>query len=219
MKIFGSLAGVDQIEQFGSLAAGSPVYTTDPSVIQALSNYLEGWFGGVVGADLPAIEDLNALCFLFAYQLTYNMQAGIPEWDSATIYFKGSLCTDVAGGKVYVSLTDNNTGNLLTVQSAWCLAGQRQRLVTAATDTMLSSDEVVRLNPTAAPIVATLLDATTLPLGMLVTYKTVGASGNTVTINAFGGQFMDTLASVVLATLPSNDSLTLRNNGTGWDIV
>ncbi|PNA42272.1 hypothetical protein, partial [Pseudomonas sp. MPR-AND1A] len=77
-KIFGSSAGANQIGKFGSYAAGSPVISSDPTVIQSLSNWLTGWFGAVVGGNSPAIEDMNAVCFVYAYQLAYLMQQGIP---------------------------------------------------------------------------------------------------------------------------------------------
>ncbi|PMZ30506.1 hypothetical protein C1X25_36230, partial [Pseudomonas sp. GW247-3R2A] len=85
-------------------AAGSPVISSDPTVIQSLSNWLTGWFGAVVGGNSPAIEDMNAVCFVYAYQLAYLMQQGIPEYDSGTTYFTGSLCT--SGGVIYRSLQD-----------------------------------------------------------------------------------------------------------------
>jgi hypothetical protein len=127
MKIFGSSAGANQIEQFGSLANGSPLYTTDIAVIQALANYLEGWFGGVVGSNLPAIEDINALFYLYAYQLAYLMQAGIAEWDAGTSYYIGSLVN--TNGQIYYSLQDNNLNNALSNTAFWALKGQPQRQI------------------------------------------------------------------------------------------
>lgn len=117
MKIFGSTAGADEIEQFGSLAEGSPVYTTDIAVIQSLSNYLEGWFGGVVGANLPAIEDMNAIAYLYAYQLAYIFQAGVPEWDAGTTYYTNSIIN--SGGVLFVSLQDNNINHAVTDPAWW----------------------------------------------------------------------------------------------------
>lgn len=117
-KIFGSSAGVNQIGTFGSLAAGSPAYTTDPTVIQSLANYLTGWFGAVVGGNSPAIEDMNALCYLFAYQIAYVMQEGVPEWDATTTYYIGSLVNN-GSGVIYVSLTDTNLNNALTDATKW----------------------------------------------------------------------------------------------------
>jgi hypothetical protein len=48
------------------------------------------------------------------------MQQGIPEYDSGTTYFTGSLCT--SGGVLYRSLQDNNTGNALTNSNFWLQA-------------------------------------------------------------------------------------------------
>lgn len=112
--------------EFGSLANGSPVYTTDPATIQSLANYLTGWFSGVVGSNLPAIQDMNALHYLFAYQLSYIMQEGVPEWEVGTTYFIGSIVSDVATGQLFVSLIDTNVGNLLTDNTKWVGFGQRK---------------------------------------------------------------------------------------------
>jgi len=105
-QVFGSTAGTDQIAQFGSYASGIPAYSTNPATIQALSNYLDGWFAAVVNGAAPAIEDMNALHYLYAYQLAYLMQAGIAEWDSGTTYYENSLVN--YSGTIYVSAGDNN---------------------------------------------------------------------------------------------------------------
>jgi len=113
-KIFGSSAGANEISKFGSLAAGSPERysgsTISPTLVQSLSNYLGGWFDGVVGSYSPTIEDMNALFYLVTYQLSYLMQQGIPEWDASTTYYAGSVVSDGAGN-FYVSATNDNTGN------------------------------------------------------------------------------------------------------------
>lgn len=131
-KIFGSNAGFDQIAQFGSLAAAAPVFTTNPVTIQALSNYLVGWFNGVEATNSPAIEDMNALCYLYAYQLAYIMQAGTPEWDASTTYYKGSLVND-SNGVEYVSTADNNLNNaLVNNPSFWQLAAMTAQTAPAS---------------------------------------------------------------------------------------
>lgn len=117
-KIFGASAGLNQIAQFGSLAAGSPSFTTTPETIQALGNYLTGWFGAIIGSNSPAIEDMNALFYLYAYQLSYLMQTGVPEWNDETTYYIGSLATN-STGDIYKSKTDDNLNNILTNLTHW----------------------------------------------------------------------------------------------------
>jgi len=89
-KLFGSTASANQMATYGSYAAGSPARfsgsTITPALIQSLSNYLQGWFGAVVGANAPTIEDMNSLCYLFAYQLGYILQEGVAEWDAGTTF-------------------------------------------------------------------------------------------------------------------------------------
>jgi hypothetical protein len=117
-KIFASTPGTNQIAQVGSLAAGTPTFSTDPDVIQQLTNFLQGWFACVVGANSPAIEDMNALQFLFSRQIAYLMQEGVAEWDAGTTYYIGSLVQD-SNGLVYCSVANNNTNNALATAGFW----------------------------------------------------------------------------------------------------
>lgn len=115
--LFGSSSGASQIAKFGSLAASSIAYSTDPAVIQSLSAWLTGWFGAIVGANSPAIEDMNAFCYVMAYQISYLMQAGIAEWDSGTTYYIGSMVN--SSGAIYVSKTDTNLNHAVTDTTNW----------------------------------------------------------------------------------------------------
>ncbi len=111
-QTFGTSAGANQISKFGSLAAASPQRfsgsTITPAIVQALSNYLEGWFSSVEGVFSPAIEDMNAICYLFGYQLTYLMQEGIPEYDAETIYYQYSICQ--LNGTIYQAIFTSGSG-------------------------------------------------------------------------------------------------------------
>lgn len=118
-KIFGQNASANQIGIFGSLAAASPAYSTDPETIQSLSEWLSGWFDAVIGANSPAIEDMNAYCYVMAYQIAYILQNGIGEWDAETPYYIGSLAT--SGTKIYRSIADNNTNNAVTDSTKWVI--------------------------------------------------------------------------------------------------
>lgn len=108
-KIFGSSAGPNQIGVFGSLFAGSANTTTNPATAQSLSNWLTGWNGAAIDGNAPAIEDMNAAFFVHSYQIAYMLQQGIPEWNTDTVYFQNQFCS--VSGSLYKSLTDDNTGN------------------------------------------------------------------------------------------------------------
>lgn len=122
--IFGASSGLDQIAEFGSLALGVPTFTTDPAVIQsgAESTWIDGWFNAVIGSNSPAIEDMNAFCYVVAYQIAYNMQAGVPEYDTGTTYYIGSIVQ--SAGFLFVSLTNTNLGNALTSTANWAFLSQ-----------------------------------------------------------------------------------------------
>lgn len=120
-KIFGSSAGVNQISQFGSLAAGAPAFSTNPGVIQNLSRWASGWFNAVIGGNSPAIEDMNAFCFVMAYQIAYMMQQGVAEWDSATTYYTNNFAA--SNGDIFVSIADNNLNNPVSDATKWKMLG------------------------------------------------------------------------------------------------
>lgn len=116
-KIFGSNAGPQDIGKFGSLAAGAPSYTTDPDVIQDLSQFTGGWVSSILGNNSPAIQDRNALDYLMTYQLAYLLQQGVPEWDSATEYHTDSVVQ--SSGVLFKSIQNNNTNHLVSDGAWW----------------------------------------------------------------------------------------------------
>lgn len=111
-KLFAENAAADVggVAQFGSLAAGEINYSKDPDVIQALSEYQDGWSAAVTGNKSPALEDRNALDYLLSYQQAYIMQRGVPEWIATETYYQGSFVSQ-SDGKMYVSKIDNNTNH------------------------------------------------------------------------------------------------------------
>jgi hypothetical protein len=120
--VFGSTPGFDQMTQFGSTANNSTVYTTNIAQIQGLSNYLVGWYDAVISGSFPIIQDMNAIHYLYAYQLAYLFQAGVPEWDSGTTYYVGSRAND-GNGNLYTSIADSNTNHALTNSTYWLPPG------------------------------------------------------------------------------------------------
>lgn len=216
-RIFGSGAGTDQIAQFGSLFAGSPAFTTDPSTAQSLSNWLTGWFGAAIGGNAPAIEDMNAPFFVSTYQLAYLMQAGVAEWDTSTVYYIGSLVQD-GTGVIYKSLTDSNTGNALTSAANW----QRYSSVGAvqtksANYTVTPNDGVILANAGSGGFNLSLPPATAAP-GQPLYIKKVDSTGNAVSILPNGSDAIDGATSISLRN--QNDAIILIPDGVAtWRIV
>lgn len=121
-QIFASTAGDEAIAKFGSLAAGSPGFSTDPDEIQT-DEYKGGWESAVIGQASPAMEDRNALDYLYSRQLGYLYQQGIAEYSATQTYFKGSVVSYFDANeetlKLYYSLIDDNTGNSLEDDTKW----------------------------------------------------------------------------------------------------
>lgn len=220
MKIFGSSAGFQQIAQIGSLASGTPMFTTDIDALQALGNYLDGWFDLVLGNNSPAIEDMNGLCYLYAYQLAYVMQAGVPEWNALTTYYIGSFVN--SAGQLFVSITDNNLNNVVTDPTNWQAYGTNINNINPATQSpyvMAAGDNGKTFNVNSANGAQVF----TLPapsLNFKFTVKDVGAqasTGNKITINPHASELIDGKSSYVITF--DYGFVTLESDGTNWYVV
>lgn len=113
---FGGTGPVTSFGQFGSKQAGLPQTSQDPTVIQGLAAWVNGWQNAVVTGNKAAyLEDMNGWCFVQSYMVSYILQQGIPEWDTNTTYYANSVVqgTTALGnaGQWFNSLTDNNLGN------------------------------------------------------------------------------------------------------------
>jgi hypothetical protein len=215
-KLFGSSAGSNEMAEFGSLAAGTPARytgaTITPDIIQTLSNYLVGWLGAVIGENSPAIEDMNSLCYLFSYQLSYLLQLGVPEWIATTTYYIGSIASDGAGN-LYSSLTNANLNNALSDATNWKkITGVNTVQTKSADYQILAGDSLVRVSGT---------HTTTLPDATLV-------SGNKYTIKKIDSGTTSTIAFLSAQTADGQSTLTLteqygfyqfQSNGTNYDII
>lgn len=102
------------LRAFGSNAQGlertlfGETTQADDLTSQVTAAFLRGW--GIVGpSENPSLEDFNAAMYALSQFIAYQHQMGIPEWDSAQEYYKGSLC--IRGGETYSSLVDNNIGS------------------------------------------------------------------------------------------------------------
>lgn len=120
IKVFAGSATNNGI--FGSLQANNPVTTNDVEQLQSLSAWEEGWNSATMTSEeLPPLEEIQGVTYVTTYEQAYIMQEGLPEWASTVTYYKGSLVKEVTanGFRIYCSLTDNNTGNVLTDTGNW----------------------------------------------------------------------------------------------------
>lgn len=120
IKVFAGSATNNGV--FGSLQANNPTTTSDVEQLQSLSAWSEGWNAATeTSEELPPLEEIQGVEYVTTYQQAYIMQEGIPEWAATVTYYKGCLTKEVTstGFKIYNSLTDNNTGNLLSDTSNW----------------------------------------------------------------------------------------------------
>lgn len=218
-KIFGDIAGSNQLAEFGSAAAsgfaGGNTYsggTIDPDIVQNLSNYDEGYFAAVDGEFNPAIEDENALNWLWSRQLKYLFQKGVALWLTTETYYIGSFVSDGAGG-LYYSLTDTNLNHAVSDTTKWRkVVGPNTVVTSSANYQILAGDRLVRVSGAHT---WTLPDAT-LNTGSLYTIKKTD-SGTTSSIAFLGGQSADGETSLSLTE--QYGFYTFQSNGTNYDLV
>ena len=145
-KLFAGSAPSQDIEQFSSKTqTGTPNYTSDPAVIQALTGWSTVWSSALVGTNNSEYkQDRNAVDFVAFYQLAYILQMGIPEWDAGTTYYTNSVVQN--GGMFYQSLVDNNIGNTppAASNSYW------RNFSTISTQTILTSGSGTYTPPAGA---------------------------------------------------------------------
>lgn len=215
-KLFGSTAGASEIAEFGSLAAGTPAFSTNVATIQSLSQFLGGWFDAVIGGNSPAIEDMNALFYVLFYQVTYIMQTGVPEYESSTVYYEGSMVS--GNDQIYTSLTDANTGNALTSVTNWRQISTNQgrpKSITFSDSpyTVTAKDPVLAVSTAGGNVVVNL---PTLATGFVVEVTKTTSDANTVTVTPNGAETVNGAASDVIDTQYSNKSY--RPLSIGWVI-
>jgi hypothetical protein len=216
-KIFGASAGTNQVSQFGSYEAGTPVFSTVPATIMGLAQYASGWFSAVVGANAPAMEDMNALHFVETTQLAYLCQAGIPEYDVGTTYYTGSLCMNA--GKIFISLQDNNLNQpLLATSSFWQNYVPVLNIGNSSVNVTLTSINDFLLCQASAGVFTVTLPSAVGIAGKILILKKTDSTFNAVTVATQSLQTIDTIYSTT--TLNSqNETLTLISDGSNWNII
>jgi hypothetical protein len=91
------------------------------------------------------------------------------------------------------------------------------RTVTANT-TLTATDGHVRSNSTAGNLTHTLPPCSTTPTGKTITIKDVGTGGYATTVKGSGTDLIDGI-NTYGTTLSINDSISVTNNGTSWDVT
>ena len=120
-KLFGINAGANQMSKYGSANSTKETYsgaTITPAIVQALPEFLQGFYAALGGAYSPTTQDLNSLFYNSSYNDNYFYENGIPEWDPDTTYFLDSFCR--VGNVLYYSLDDDNLNeNPVTEITKW----------------------------------------------------------------------------------------------------
>lgn len=144
-KIFGKNAASNDMTVFGSTLGGNTVYSSDLDSIQS-SAYETGWRDAVISnLNYPLLSDMNGVQHTVSQQVAYILQHGIPEWDVTTTYYAYDLVQ--SGGKLYTSLTDSNTGNLVTDTNNWAVYYAPDLYVKKTGDEMSGNLGIINTKP------------------------------------------------------------------------
>jgi hypothetical protein len=211
-KLFcGDVPATNVVAVFGSLKEGSPAFSKEPDDIQSLPAFGAGWGGATVLNQAPALQDMNALQFLFSRQLKYLFQQGVPEWLDTETYYTGSVVQ--SGGKLYLSSADDNLNQAFTTNS-WKTIYSRQITSVSANYTVAKDDFVVVA--TGASLFTVSLPAASVDnLGQEHTIKSNMNAGILLNVSA-NGTLIDGLATIQLSRM---DSLRVVSDGTQWMVV
>lgn len=218
MIIFGEDAGSLERGVFGSLAAGLPLYSQDPDVIQSEPEWANGWFAAVLGANSPAIQDMNSFCFVLSYMIYLIQESGVMIWSGTTNYQTGSLACD-EDGTLFVSISDDNLNNLLTDSTKWVLYGARTFAISASGSIPAYARLITADATSEAIMTVELPDLDDVPLGTEITIKAIQQNANVVGLNAVTGQTID--GSISYPTqLSTYDSVTVyKASATAWYVI
>lgn len=183
LKPFAGSALKAEVSQFGSVVEGSKLHTLDIATIQGLNSWLAGFSKALIsGNRYPSYQEMNGVLKVLSYQGAYALQEGIPEYDSATTYYIGSIVKKTGTFELYGSLTNDNVGNALTVDTEWVflcnLSASNTKLVSCST-AAATVDKAITL--TGVP----LSDGLTLLVGFT---NANTASSITINLNATGAK-------------------------------
>lgn len=211
-RIFcGDVPANNVVAQFGSLKAGSPTYSSDPTVVQQLAAWGAGWSGATVTNSAPALQDMNSLFYVLSRQLGYLMQTGIPEYDATTIYYIGSLVYD-GTNSIYRCLADDTTGILLSDTTKWVLE-YSSKIITVSGAGSLAYDASTVLATGAASYAITIPAASANNTGRrlnIISNMTAGV----LTIAPASG----TIAGLADLKLVIGQSVILKSSGGTWQV-
>ncbi len=107
-----------EIGVFGSAQLGTYQGSNDIDEISDNEAWGTGWSAGVVSnLNYPPLPEFNGILKYITQQIAYILQAGVPEWDTNTIYYNNYYCSH--NGKLWRSNTDDNIGNEPGQSPSW----------------------------------------------------------------------------------------------------
>lgn len=207
--------GASNNGQFGSAQAGSPLTSTDPTVIQSLAAWASGWVSAVIGGQkLPPLEEFQGVSFVHSYMTAYMFQEGVPEWDTGTTYYQHSIVKKTGTYQIYGSKTDTNVGNALTDTTNWLLLQDLSAPSSAQVAYGLTTNSGNAYSVTTTPAV------TAPTAGQLFEIKFNAANTGAATLNVGGSGAVGILDrdgnALTSGQIIANRDYLLIHNGTNF---
>lgn len=197
---------------FGSAQASGGTLSNVLSTIMGLGAWAEGWLDAVIGGSkFPPLEEFQAVEYVHSTQIAYLLQQGIPEYDAGTTYFIDNICIKSGTTQIYKSLTDNNTGNALTVGADWQLLGDLSSI--PASSPLLAANNLSDLGSLTTALTNLGFSGSPasghqkIPNGLTIQTGSLTTGGSGTAAISFPLTFPTGLLAVLI---------TLQDNGTQW---
>lgn len=209
-RIFcGDVLPNNNIAVFGSLKADAPAFSDNADVVQSLPAWGQGWSGAAVSNQAPALQDMNALQWVFSRQLAYLMESGIPEYSATQVYYTNNLVN--YNGSIYRSVTNDNLANAVTSGANWFPLLTRNIISVSANYAVVNGDYLVKASGSSMTI--TLPQAIAANVGQEHTIKSYLNAGAILTVVASGGSLIDIIATKQLSRF---EALRVTSDGSNW---
>lgn len=217
-KQFADLGYTGNLGQFGSYAAGSPVYSDNIDTLTSLSAYGSGLASALVNNAPPALQDINGLFYGLTKQLRYMFQSGIAEWNASVTYYIGSLVHDSAGN-VYISLINDNTNQARTIETKWMLLKSSKIRTDTGSVVEVAYNDYIVMCSYVGEVLCIIPDAVSTNKGRVIIIKSLvpTGAGQHVDVQTLNAQNIDGATPNTLSSL-----YTVRkyvSNGTTWDVI
>ncbi len=203
---------------FGSAQAGTPAVSSNPTTVQGLAAWANGWLSAVIGGQkLPPLEEFQGVQFVHSYMTAYQFQEGVPEYDAGTTYYQYSIVKNPGTFQLYGAVFNGaNLGQSLSNPTYW-------KLLIDLNNPSNQPAYGITTNVSNSYSVTTSPAVTIITEGQLLEIQFNAANTGAITLNVGGTGGIGVLSrdgnALTAGEVVASRNYLLVNNGTNWIIV